>query len=257
VIEVRRTTLADRAAAAFVFVSALAVWEAIARTGLISPVFFPPPTRIVIALAALAGGRLWPHLGATLARVIAGSFCGCAIGLVLGLVMGRSERLRSVLEPFVAAAHPVPKIALLPLAMLLLGLGEASKITLVAIAAFFPMVVNTTAGVRLLNPIHLEVARNYGARGLRLYRRVILPGSLPMILTGVRLALNVALLLGVAIELVAGQTGLGRLIWFSWQTLRTEELYATLLVTAALGVGFHLAVHALEQRLIPWMAPHA
>jgi NitT/TauT family transport system permease protein len=115
------------------------------------------------------------------------------------------------------------------------------------------MAINTEAGVRLLNPVHLEVARNYGAAGLRLYRRVILPGSLPMILTGVRLGLNLAFLLAVAVELAAGQTGLGRLVWFSWQTLRTEELYATLVVTALLGASFHQIVRALERRFVPWV----
>jgi NitT/TauT family transport system permease protein len=234
----------------------LALWELAARVEMISPVFFPPPSRIVATLVVLAAnGRLWPHLGATLGRVMLGSICGGGAGLLAGLAMGRSSRLRAALDPLVAAAHPVPKIALLPLAMLLLGLGEASTVALVAVAAFFPMAINTTTGVRLLNPIHLEVARNYGATGARLYTRVILPGSLPMILTGVRLALNVALLLVVAIELVVGQTGLGRLIWYSWQTLRTEDLYATLVVTALLGLGFHLIVRTLERRLAPWLPP--
>lgn len=235
---------------------AFTAWELAARLGLISSVFFPPPTRIAATLAGLAvDGRLWPHLGATLGRVILGFACGGSAGLLAGLAIGRSPRVRAVLEPLVAAAHPVPKIALLPLAMLLLGLGETAKVTLVAVAAFFPMAINTAVGVRLLNPIHLEVARNYGASGVRLYARVILPGSLPMILTGVRLGLNVALLLVVAIELVAGQAGLGRLIWYSWQTLRTEDLYATLVVTAVLGLGFHLIVRTLERRLTPWLPP--
>jgi NitT/TauT family transport system permease protein len=180
----------------------LLVWEVSARLELVSPVFFPPPTRILAALAVLAiDGRLWPHLGATLGRVTAGFACGGALGLAAGIAMGRSRRARAVVETLVAALHPVPKIALLPLAMLILGLGEASKIALVAVASFFPMAVNTDTGIRLLNPVHLEVARNYGATGVRLYRRVILPGSLPMILAGVRLALNVALLLAVAVEL--------------------------------------------------------
>jgi NitT/TauT family transport system permease protein len=232
----------------------LLIWEVAARTEAVSPVFFPPPTRILAALVVLAiDGRLWPHLSATLGRVTAGFACGGTLGLAAGIAMGRSRQARAVVEPIVAALHPVPKIALLPLAMLILGLGEASKVALVAVASFFPMAVNTDTGIRLLNPVHLEVARNYGAAGLRLYRRVILPGSLPMILAGVRLALNVALLLAVAVELAAGQTGLGRLVWLSWQTLRTEDLYATLVVTALVGSAFHHIVRVLERRFVPWV----
>jgi NitT/TauT family transport system permease protein len=244
----------DVAGGAAAIVVMLAAWEGVARAGVISPVFFPPPSRVLTALVTLSvDGRLWPHLGATLGRVTAGFVCGGGTGLLAGLAMGRSRRLRMVIEPLVAATHPVPKIALLPLAMLIFGLGEASKVALVAVASFFPMAISTEAGIRLLNPVHLEVARNYGATGLRLYRRVILPGSLPMILTGVRLTLNVALLLAVAVELVAGRVGLGRLVWFSWQTLRTEELYATLVVAALLGSAFHQFVRALERRFVPWV----
>jgi NitT/TauT family transport system permease protein len=251
----RRTRRLEDGARGFGAMAAmLTAWELVSRAELISPVFFPPPTRVLAALATLAvDGRLWPHLGATLGRVLTGFACGGSVGLLAGLVMGRSRRARAVVEPIVAALHPVPKIALLPLAMLVFGLGEASKVALVAVATFFPMAINTEAGVRLLNPVHLEVARNYGAAGLRLYRRVILPGSLPMILTGVRLGLNLAFLLAVAVELAAGQTGLGRLVWFSWQTLRTEELYATLVVTALLGASFHQIVRALERRFVPWV----
>ena len=248
--------LRDIAAALVTVATALTAWELAARLGLMSSVFFPPPTRIAAALALLvADGRLWPHLASTLGRVTLGFACGGSVGLLVGLAMGRSSPLRAALDPLVGAAHAVPKIALLPLAILLLGLGEAAKVALVAVAAFFPMVISTAAGVRLLNPVHLEVARNYGASGARLYTRVILPRSLPMILTGVRLGLNVALLIVVAIELVAGQTGLGRLIWYSWQTLRTEDLYATLGVTAFLGVAFQVIVRAVERRLAPWLLP--
>jgi NitT/TauT family transport system permease protein len=232
----------------------LTAWEAASRTGAVSAVFFPPPSRVAGSLVSMAAdGRLWPHVGMTVRRVLEGFAIGGAAGLAAGIAMGRSRRLRVIIEPLVALLHAVPKIALLPLAMLLLGLGEASKVALVAVAVFFPMAINTEAGIRLLNPVHLEVARNYGASGIRLYRRVIIPGSLPMILTGVRLALNIGLLIVVAIELVAGQVGLGRLIWFSWQTLRTEELYAALVVTALLGASIHHVVRWLEHRFLPWL----
>jgi ABC-type nitrate/sulfonate/bicarbonate transport system permease component len=114
------------------------------------------------------------------------------------------------------------------------------------------MLINTAAGVRQIHPIYFEVAENYGARMIQVFARVVLPGSLPLVLSGLRLALNTALLLAIAVELVAAQEGLGAMIWFAWETLRTEELYATLAVAAALGIGFNFVVQRLTTKLVPW-----
>jgi len=173
-------------------------------------------------------------------------------GLVLGLAMGSSSRLRTVLDPLVAALHPLPKIAVLPLIMIIFGIGEASKVVVIAIACFFPMLLSTAAGVRQIHPIYFQVAENYGARLLQVFTRVVLPGSLPLVLSGLRLALNTALLLAIAVELVAAREGLGSMIWFAWETLRTEDLYATLATTAALGISFNLVVQRLTAKLVPW-----
>ena len=173
-------------------------------------------------------------------------------GMVLGLLMGWSRRLRIVIDPLIAAAHPIPKIAILPLIMIVFGIGESSKVIVVAVAVFFPMLINTMAGVRHIHPIHFEVAQNYGAGLIKVFTRIVVPGSLPMVLTGARLALNIALLLTIAVELVAAQEGLGAMIWFAWQTMRTEELYASLIVIAALGIGFNLLLQSLTKHLIPW-----
>jgi len=120
------------------------------------------------------------------------------------------------------------------------------------VAVFFPMLINTMAGVRQISPIYFEVAKNYGASLFKVLTRVVVPGSLPLVLTGTRLALNTALVLTIAVEVVAAQEGLGEMIWFAWQTLRTEELYATLIVIAALGISFNLILQRLTARLVPW-----
>jgi NitT/TauT family transport system permease protein len=167
-------------------------------------------------------------------------------------MMGWSQRLRIVIDPFIAAAHPVPKIALLPIIMIIFGIGESSKVVVVGVAAFFPMVINAMAGVRQISPIHFEVAENYGANPVKTFTRVVVPGSLPLVLTGARLALNTALLLTIAVELVAAQKGLGVMVWFAWQTLRTEELYASVAATATMGVSFNLLLQRLAAHLVPW-----
>ena len=151
-----------------------------------------------------------------------------------------------------AAAHPVPKIAILPLIMIIFGVGELSKRIVVAAAAFFPLLVNTMAAVRQIPPIYFEVAANYGATVTKVFTRVVIPGSLPLMLAGVRLALNVALLLTIAVELVAAQEGLGKMVWLAWETLRTENLYAGLAVISALGISFNFVLHRLASRLVPW-----
>jgi ABC-type nitrate/sulfonate/bicarbonate transport system permease component len=232
---------------------ALTVWEWQVRSGGLSALFFPAPSTIARTLIRLlTNGELAVNVGATLSRLLLGFALGGLPALILGMAMGWSRRLRAVVDPFIAAAHPVPKIAVLPLIMIIFGIGESSKVVVVAVAAFFPMLINTMAGVRQISPIYFEVAENYGASLFKVFTRVVVPGSLPLVLTGARLALNVALLITIAVELVAAQEGLGEMIWFAWETLRTEELYASLLVTAALGIGFNLLLQRLVARLVPW-----
>jgi NitT/TauT family transport system permease protein len=150
------------------------------------------------------------------------------------------------------AVHPIPKIAILPLLMIFLGIGEASRIAVASVAAFFPMLINTMAGVRQINPIYFEVARNYGAPPGKLFTRVVLPGSLPMALSGPRLAANVTLLVTIAAEIVMSETGLGALVWLAWETLQIEVLYATLIVVSALGISMSAGLHRMQKRLVPW-----
>lgn len=234
-------------------VLALAVWESLSRTGLISPMFFPPPSSIAAAFWRLTlSGKLVTDTAITLARVMAGFLLGAGPGLLIGLAMGTSRRLGAQLDPWVAALHPTPKIAILPLILVIFGIGESSKVVLAALGAFFPMVINTVAGVRQISPIYLEVARSYGAGPLHLFTRVVVPGSLPLVVAGARLSINVSLILTIAAELVVAQRGLGQMIWFAWQTLRIEEVYAGLIVTSALGISFAYLTERFARWAMPW-----
>ncbi|MGQ0537507.1 MAG: ABC transporter permease [Gemmatimonadaceae bacterium] len=242
-------------AAAGIALTALAVWELGVRAGVVPAAFFPAPSAIARALgSALGRDALLTHLGATLSRVAAGLALGGGAGLLLGLLLGVSRRLRDVANPFVAAAHPVPKLALFPILILIFGLGEAPKVLVIAAAAFFPMLLNAMAGVRQINGIHFDVARVYGASRSQLLTRVVLPGSIPMVLTGVRLSANVAFLSAIAVEMVYAQRGLGALIWLSWQVLRVDLLYATLVVIAGLGVLLNLSLQRLARHGAPWLS---
>jgi NitT/TauT family transport system permease protein len=229
------------------------LWETWASGRSASTILFPPPSVIAATLVKQAvRGDLTKTVGATLGRLASGFVLGGVPALLLGLAMGFSRKLRVAVDPLVAAAHSIPKIAILPILMILLGIGEAPKIAVVAAAAFFPLLINTMAGVRQISPIHFEVAHSYGASAPRVFWRVLLPGSLPHILAGIRLALNGALLITIALEIVAARTGLGAAIWLAWQTLRVEELFAALVMASLIGVSFNAALVRLEKRLVPW-----
>jgi NitT/TauT family transport system permease protein len=231
----------------------LLLWEWLAQTGKLSRLFFPPPTQILGSLwKMLSSGKLTLHLKATIERLLIGFSIGGLTGLILGLAMGWSSRLRQIVDPLIAALHPIPKIAIFPLIMIIFGIGEASKIVAIAIAAFFPMLINSMAGVRQLNPVYFEVTKNYGATPWKTFSRVIIPGSLPLILSGTRLALNIAMVIAIAVELLAAKEGLGVIIWFSWQTLRIEELYASLVIISLVGISINLVLQYLSHRLAPW-----
>lgn len=236
-------------------VGVVAFGEVASRSGWIPAIFFPAPTTVFGTLARLVqSGEMGTHLSATLGRVLAGVLLGGVPGILFGWVMGWSGPIRRLLDPFVAAAHPIPKISVFPLILIIFGIGAFSKVLVVAVAVFFPVLINTMTGVRQIHPIYFEVADNYGAGRWKTFSRVVVPGSLPLVMAGTRIALNVALTLTIAVELITAREGFGALIWLSWQTLRTEELYAGIVMTALLGIGFRYLVHFLTNRFVPWQS---
>ncbi len=231
----------------------LIFWEIAASLNIISTLFFPPPSLILRTLVKLLlTSEYWFSLGMTLFRLGCGMIIGSAAGLFLGWLMGIKRPVRVALDPLLAALHPIPKLAIFPIFLILLGVGEMSKIALISLASFFPVVLNTLSGVQHIEGKYWEVAENYGSHPLPLLRRVILPGSLQMALTGLRLAFNNALVVCIAIEMLSAREGLGAIIWMSWQTLRTEELYATLAVIAAIGITSNLAMRGIVRYYTPW-----
>jgi NitT/TauT family transport system permease protein len=243
----------ERLLAAVTPLGVLGLWEAVVRAGLVHPLFFPPPTLVLATIARLvASGELPGHIVASLQRVGLGFVLGAGPGLLLGLGMGWSPRVRVAMEPLVSAAYPVPKVALLPMIMLLFGIGELSKVVVIAIGAFFPVVINAMTGVLAISPVYFEVARNCEASRWKTFARIVLPGSLPMAFAGLRLAWGMALILVVTAEFVAARTGVGAMIWMAWQTLRTENLYAGVVTWAAIGLVTTGLLRRIEQRVIRW-----
>lgn len=249
----RQNARALRAVAPVLFVAILGILEFLTRAEILPPLFFPPPSQVFARLVEMIGsGELGEHLTATVSRILIGFLAGGIPGMLLGMLMGWSQRVRTVVDPFVAAIHPVPKISLLPIIMIIFGIGFLSRTLVVAVSAFFPMLINAMAGVRQIHPVYFEAAQNCGASRRQILRKVVFPGALPFVLAGVRLALNTALSLTVAIELLMSDKGLGSLIWMAWQTLRIKDLYAAITIAALLGIAIRLFVQLLQSRLVQW-----
>ncbi|WP_024277027.1 ABC transporter permease [Xanthobacter sp. 126] len=233
----------------------LGLWEVAARMGLIDARFFPPPSSIVHTFGALvASGELWTNLLASLRRLLLGMLLGGVPALFLGLAMGISKPLRAAIDPLISATYPIPKSAILPLVLLIFGLGEMSKVVMVALGAFYPILINTVMGVANIDKIYLDVGHNYRASRWQVFRTIALPGALPSIMAGVKLAMGMGLILIAISEMVAASDGIGYMIWNAWQVLTVDTMYVGLLVIALLGFVFSVILDEIERMLIPWKA---
>ena len=231
----------------------LLVWQVASTRGAIDSLHFPAPTTIARATwTALVDGSLLSELGATAVRIAWAVGTGGLLGMAVGVAMGLSEWVRRVLDPFVGALHPLPKIAMLPLMLVVLGIGELPLIVIIAAGVFFPMLINTMAGVSQIDPIHRDVARLYGAGRWLVMHRVVVPAAALSVLAGLRLSLNTALLIAVAVEMVAADSGLGDMIWMSWTTFRIENIYVAMFATIAFGLCVNLLISLMTRILVPW-----
>jgi NitT/TauT family transport system permease protein len=233
----------------------LLLWELAGRAGLIDLRFFPEPSVIMVRVYTLTmTGELLRNLGATLQRLAIGFAGGGISALFLGVAMGLSRPLRSAIDPLVAATYPIPKSAIFPLLLLIFGLGEASKVVMVGLGMFYPVLINTVSGVANIPPIFLDVSRNFGASRWQVFSTVAIPGALPSIMAGIKLGVGMGLILIVIAELTGANSGIGYMIWDAWQVLNVETMYAGLLVIAVLGFIFTISVDFIERRLLPWQA---
>jgi ABC-type nitrate/sulfonate/bicarbonate transport system permease component len=230
-------------------------WQAVSSLRLVDPLFFPAPTRLLeVGRVLAASGELTVNLAATLLRCLTGFAIGGSAGLVSGIVMGVFPHMRRAGEPVISALYTMPKLSLLPLLMLLIGVGDAARLTLVALSVSLIVTINTLDGLRAVDRHYAEMAVNYGAKRWDIIRGVYLPSSLPQVFTGFRLGLGRALVTTISIELVSSESGLGHMVWMAWQTFAPEKLYVGVLLCAALGAAFHATLRAAERQVSPWRA---
>ncbi|HQV29362.1 MAG TPA: 1,4-dihydroxy-2-naphthoate octaprenyltransferase [Thermoflexales bacterium] len=233
----------------------LVVWEILVKVGILDVRFFAPPSEIAGRLAQLVNdGTMWRETAVTMRRVLVGFTLASVPAVLLGILMGINRPIRLFFTPLISAMYPVPKIALVPMIILIFGIGETAKYAVSVISVFFLVALNTVAGVTQVDQKYFDIARNSGARGWDLIWTVALPGALPSILTGLNLALGFALTVVVGTELLLPQGGLGALIWQSYQVYDVPTIFATLIVVAVLGWGTNELMGEVERQVIPWRA---
>jgi ABC-type nitrate/sulfonate/bicarbonate transport system permease component len=231
----------------------LLLWEAGGLAGWLDPVLVPRPSLIIATLADLvSSGDVFAPLAHTLALFAAGYSIACILGIGLGTAMATSPTFYGLLEPPVEIIRPIPKPALVPALFLFLGIGKATMVTVVVLAAVFPILINTLQGVRGLDPVLVDTARTFQTSWIRTIFAVVLPGALPMIFAGMRIGLGLGLVLVILAEMLAGETGIGFLILDLQRSFQIREMFAWIFLLALLGGGLTLAFDLLEKRFVPW-----
>lgn len=231
----------------------LAAWELAPRLGLLDPRLVSQPTRILGAgVDVLRSGGLAGHLGTSLFEFALGMALALALGLPLGLLLGASRRLRDFLEAPIMALYAAPRLALLPILVVWLGVGLASKIAVVFVGAVLPIAINAAAGVRGVDRSLVVAARSLGGGRLDVFAKVLLPGALPAVIAGIRMGLGRGLLGVVVGEMYASQRGIGHLILSTGAAFQVDALLFYTLLVSGFGVALTSAARRLEEKLRPW-----
>jgi ABC-type nitrate/sulfonate/bicarbonate transport system permease component len=231
----------------------LVAWEILALAGLIDAVLLPSPTTLFFAAGdLLRSGALIRHVGASIERVLLGFAVAAVVGLTLGVVLGWFRILSDFVKPLVEALRPIPPIAWTPLAILWFGVGNAPSYFLVFVGAVFPVFVSTYSAVRNIERTQINAALCLGATPTMLIRDVLIPGALPVIFPGLRIALGVGWMCVVAAELIAAQSGLGYMIQQSRLLLQTQFVVTGMIVIGIIGFAMNVVMTLIERRLVPW-----
>lgn len=234
----------------------LVVWEAAPRLNLVDRTFLPPFSEVLDAWFGLLGnGQLASNTQASLTRSLSGFGLAVVIGVPLGLLIGWYRPVADLLSPLLELFRNTAALALLPVFVLILGIGETSKISIVLYACVWPVLLNTISAVRSVDPTLLRLARSLDLSAPRLFQKVILPASVPAVFTGIRLAGAVSVLVLVAAEMVGAKAGLGYLINASQFNFAIPQMYAGIVSVSVIGLVFNQLLVALERRFTAWRAP--
>lgn len=237
--------------AAFAVLIAIAEWGT--RAGWISALTLPRPSDVLVAFRDLhVSGLLYEHLSISLSRLAVGAALGVSVGIGTGVLIGLFSYVRAGLVPLVAAIFPIPKIALLPLFVIWFGIDEGSKYALIALGTFTPMVVATYGAVDNVDRTLIRMAQSFGLSWLSIVRKIVLPGAMPGILSGLRISLAIAIILLVAAEMLGAEYGIGAYVLEAGALYDLERLFAGVVVLSVLGVLVSATITLLERHLLGW-----
>jgi taurine transport system permease protein len=240
-------------AAAIAFVVVLVFWETAARAGWVSALALPPLSAVGAALSELIrSDAFWRNIHDSLFRIATGWSLGTVCGLGVGAAMGIWSVARAVGMPAVAALFPIPKIALLPLLILWLGIGEASKVATIALGVFFPTVIATYSGIDNVPRNLIRMAQSFNLPWFAIVWKIILPGALPGILAGFRISASIALILLVSAEMIGAQYGIGQFILTAGNLMQTDQLLAGVVILSLLGLLIGTLLTRLERWVLRW-----
>ena len=229
------------------------LWELVPRFVLEDSTFLPPLSEVLAAGWALAqNGQLWQHTSASLQRVLGGYTLAVLYAVPLGLAIGWYRRLGQALNPLIELLRNTAPLALLPVFLLLLGIGEVSKLTMVVYSCSWPLLLNTIAAVKQVDPLLVKSARTMGASAQQLFLKVILPASVPTIFVGLRTASASGILVLIAAEMVGAKSGLGFLVINAQYSFLIPDMYFGIIAITFIGVVFNYAIEVLERRLTAW-----
>jgi len=229
-------------------------WEFVSRTRLVDPFYCPPFSIAVSALfeGLFVSGEIWVHIEMSLGRAMAGLFSAIILGVTTGLLMARFAPINSFLDPLISVIFPTPKLALFPILIFWFGIGQISKILLIFISCFFPILINTYAGVNNVDKYLIWNALTKGASDTQVLYKVIIPAATPFIFTGIRVASSFAFILIVASEMIASNEGLGFFIMSAERTFNSDRMFAGIILIAALGFGFDRLLLYIQKKLFIW-----
>lgn len=244
------STSFKRSAAILLF---LAIWEIVPRIGLVDSAFLPSFTTVLLSgWGLIQNGQLLTHLQASLIRSLSGFIFAIIVAIPLGLAIGWYTRFSEFLSPLLEVFRNTAALALLPVFILFLGIGESSKIALVTYACTWPILLNTISGVRNVDPLLVKSARTMGLSSIQLFRKVILPAAIPTIFVGVRLAGSFSVLMLIAAEMVGAKAGLGYLINYAQYNFQIPEMFFGIISITTIGLLFNYSLLAIEKRLTAW-----
>jgi NitT/TauT family transport system permease protein len=235
----------------------LVLWEAVVRLRGITPIVLPAPSAILdYLLTMILDGSIPYNLGVTFLRIVVGFLIAGSLGILVGILMGMSRVVARVLDPWIAALYPLPKISLIPLLIIWLGTGEIYIITISVVSAFFPVVISTYVGIRQADQNLVRAARDLGANARQIQMKVIVPAAIPSIFAGLQLGMGVTIILVVAAEMIGGstQSGMGYLLIRYGQVMETEKVFAGLIVLAVFGAIIIKTQGYIERLIAPWAA---